>query len=138
MPDPYEGITEPNPERVRLCQSWFRPSPLEAVAEAISVASEKHGRFYVERFGDLWRWRLSHPGGAYPLLRVTARFLQVDYCSLILPFKTVVGDAVLGLDEVREPDASAVLVFSDPVTPEAIARRVLEEVTPAVGRAPER
>lgn len=41
MSDPYyDGVTTPDPERRRLFQSVFRPSPLEEVADAVSVATE--------------------------------------------------------------------------------------------------
>jgi hypothetical protein len=36
----YDGVTAPDPERQRLFLSVFNPSPLEEVAEAVSVASE--------------------------------------------------------------------------------------------------
>jgi hypothetical protein len=76
--DPYEGVTRPDPERERLTRSVFRPSPLEEVAEAISVASQKFHDFYVERRGDHYRWSFATKGGPYPLLRITARFLEME------------------------------------------------------------
>ncbi len=69
----------PDPTRQRLLRSVFEASPLESVAEAVSAATEDERRIYVERIGSRWRWSLTHAGGSYPLLRVTARFLRVDH-----------------------------------------------------------
>ena len=68
MSDPYEGVREPAPEVAGLSRSIFEPSPIEEVAEAIFVASERESEVYVERFDDCYRWSLVHKGGAYPLL----------------------------------------------------------------------
>ena len=87
MSDPYTGVRVPDPERARLIRSVFEPSPLEDVARAISVATEKETQLYVERVGDLWRWSLVHGGGPYPLLRVTARFLKMDYTAIYIGYQ---------------------------------------------------
>ena len=70
----HESLTE----RVALIRSTREWSSLEEVALAVSVASESERRIYVERRSDLYRWSLAHPGGGYPILRITARFLRVD------------------------------------------------------------
>jgi hypothetical protein len=69
----------PEPERRGLLRSIFEPSSLDEVAEAVSVATEDEKRIYVERIGGRYRWSLTSAGGMYPLLRITARFLRVDY-----------------------------------------------------------
>lgn len=133
MPDPYDGVTIPDPERVRLCQAWYRPSPLEEVAEGVSVASlnESIRQIYIERVGNtLWRWHLSHAGGPYPLMRITARYLKVDYHYIAVPF-SLVDDKFHGTrapDESIEADASAVLTFRTPATPAEVSARILAEV----------
>ncbi len=73
---------QPDPERAALAISMFAPSSLDAVASAISAATEYERVVYVERVEGGWRWSLVHPGGAYPLLRVAARFLQMDHNHL--------------------------------------------------------
>jgi hypothetical protein len=82
MPDEYDGVTTPDPERELLIRSVFRPSPLEDLAEAVAAATEDHRDFYVERRGDEFRWSFATKGGPYPLLRLSAQFLRMDYSSL--------------------------------------------------------
>ena len=69
-----ESGTWPDPERLRLIRYATHPSPLDSVAEAVSVASERHRTLYVERDREGWRWSLTAQGGPYPLLRITAQF----------------------------------------------------------------
>ena len=45
----------PDPELVRLLRSVFEPSPLDEVAQAVSVATQHEGRVYVERIGEKYR-----------------------------------------------------------------------------------
>ena len=120
MADPYEGVREPAPELAGFTYSIFEPSPVEVVAEAIFVASEHASEVYVERLDDRYRWSLVHKGGAYPLLRVTARFLQMDYHALAIGFRTVV-DGYTALAEYPEdepaPDAAAVIALRCPTLP---------------------
>lgn len=76
------------------------------------MATEFETEVYVERLGDRYRWSLVHRGGPYPLLRITARFLQVDYQSIFIGFREV-GDGYSALSDTpgddRVPDASGVL-----------------------------
>lgn len=127
MSDPHEGVTTPDPERARLFQSAFRSSPLEDVAEAESAATEVCRNIYVERRGDLWRWSLTTTGGPYPMLRMTARFLKIDYCSLGGVGSRVVDDGLcvqIVDDGETEPDASAVFTFDEPATADAVRERI--------------
>jgi hypothetical protein len=130
MSDPYAGVTRPNPERERLVRSVFRPSPLEGVAEAISVATESFHDIYVERRGDQYRWSFATKGGPYPLLRITAKYFQVDYLSIIVGFRQV-GDGwcVQIVEETDgEPDAWAVLRFDELTRADQVGVRVLTEL----------
>jgi len=132
MSDPYADVRQPDRERARLISSVFEASPIEAVAEAVSEAWDAAPALYVERLGDRYRWSLAHKGGAYPLLRVAARFLQMDYQALMIGFRTVDDSyAVLARDAEREPvpDAAAMLVLSQPPT----SREALEMIKEAVG-----
>ena len=90
--DPSWAFTVPDPERAQLFRSVFYSSPLEEVANAVSVASQKFRDFYIERRGDRWRWSFITKGGPYPLLRITARFLRMDPYSLAGVGSRVVGD----------------------------------------------
>ena len=134
MSDPYEGVTRPDSERDRLCRSVFRWSALEDVAEAVSVATEKFHDIYVERRGDQYRWSFATKGGPYPLLRITARFLEMDPCSLVGVGSRVVGDG-WGVQIVdkndTEPDVWAVLRFEDATTADAVTERIESALKPA-------
>lgn len=127
MSDPYEGVHEPAPELAGLSRSIFEPSALEEVAEAVFVASERESEVYVERFDDRYRWSLVHKGGAYPLLRITARFLQMDYHALAVGYRTVAEDYT-ALAEYPEdepvPDASAVIALEWATLPPDAAARI--------------
>ncbi len=129
MSDPDEGVTTPDPERERLTRSVFRWSPLEEVGEAISVATEKFHDIYVERRGDQYRWSLATKGGPYPLLRITAKYLQVDYLSIIVGFRQV-GDGwcVQIVDEIdKEPDTWTVMSFEQSVSADEVSARIVDE-----------
>jgi len=91
----------PNARRLELLRSV--PSPLDEVAEAMSLASETERRFYVERVEGGYRWSFTHPGGGYPLLRIAARFLLVDYTHISIGFRTLDdGMCVLCADPDQE------------------------------------
>ncbi len=132
MSDPYEGVNRPDPERERLFQSVFHPSPLDEVAEAVSVATENLPHIYVERLGDRFRWSFAtRGGGPYPQLRITAQFLRMDYASLRGVGCREVGDewCVQIVDESQMgPDAWAVLAFEEPTPADEVGLRVLEEL----------
>jgi hypothetical protein len=103
-----------DPDRVAFIETTRVPSSLDDVVAAIATYTEHAGAAYVERFGERWRWSPAHQGGAYPLLRIVARFLRIDHHRIMVPFRTVLdGWAVLRPDEEtdRVPDAAAVLVF---------------------------
>ena len=72
-------------------------STLPAVAEAVVAASDSGARrIYVETKGGRYRWSLTAIGGGYPLLRVAARFLEVDHRRIFVGFRTLEdGTAVL-------------------------------------------
>ena len=119
-------------ERVALIQSTRTWSPLEEVALAVSVASESEHLIYVERRSGLYRWSLAHPGGGYPILRVTARFLHVGHARIVVGFRTLPNGISIMCDNpsvVEEPDSWEVL---DPTTPVSTAQAV-ELITGAVG-----
>lgn len=119
----------PDPQRQHLLASTRFRSPVDAVVDAIAVYTEYPGHVYVERFDDGWRWSPAHRGGAYPLLRVTARFLRVDHFRVIVPFRAVGhGWCVLmpdGDDLVFDPAAWTVLSFEGP-TPRAVVAQDIE------------
>jgi hypothetical protein len=46
---------QPDPERQRLLRSVFEPSPLDAVVDAVCVASETERHVYAERLCELFR-----------------------------------------------------------------------------------
>jgi hypothetical protein len=101
---------------------------------------------YVERRIDLYRWSPAHRGGPYPLMRVTARFLQTDYHALVLPCRAlkdaspVAGFGKDGIwqgvcivtgeeDENGPPAAWTVLEFDAPQTAAAVRGRILGALT---------
>jgi hypothetical protein len=105
--------------RAALIESNRRWSPPEEVAKAIAAASEVERHLYIERKGETYRWSLAHGGGAYPLLRISARFLGVDYQSIYIGFRTLPdGYSILCEDpgDFDEPDAWTVLELEDQVS----------------------
>jgi hypothetical protein len=118
---------EPDPERQRLARSMVVPSSLESVAEAVAAATEWERRIYVERLGDMWRWKLISDGGPYPLLRNTANFLRMDYRALLVGADAGPdGSSIVSTDAGRDvqPDATAVIEFEGPATPAQVEKRI--------------
>ena len=124
---------QPDPERRRLLGSVFDPSSLDEVAEAVAAATEYEKHVYVERLDNSYRWSLTHPGGMYPLLRITARFLQVDYHRIVIGFRAVAeGVYVLCEDPANpdEPDAWAVLDFDGVAEPTEVEEHIVQALNP--------
>jgi hypothetical protein len=111
MADPIESRADP--ARQRLIRSVFEPSSLEEVTAAVAVAvAEGERDIYVERSRGQYRWSLCSKGGSYPLLRITARFLKVDYRRAFIGFCTIPGDWCILVEDPAaraEPDSWAVL-----------------------------
>ena len=117
----------PDPRRLVLLRSCFESASLDEVAAAVAVATEHERHIYVERLSGGLRWSLTHPGGSYPLLRITARFLQCEHTRIMIPFRAV-SDCVFVLtadpNDVREPDAWTVLDFDGPTDAELVRERI--------------
>ncbi|MFI4977380.1 MAG: hypothetical protein ACHQC8_01685 [Solirubrobacterales bacterium] len=125
---------QPDSQRRRLLRSVYEPSSLDEVAEAVAVATEDEKRIYVERIGSAYRWSLTDPGGMYPLLRITARFLRIDYHRLVIGFRAVAESVhVLCEDPANpdEPDAWAVLYFNGVAEPTDIKARMVLALKPS-------
>jgi hypothetical protein len=93
-----------------------------------SVATADERRIYVEQVGGGWRWSLTHPGGGYPLVRVTARFLRADYRGLAVGFRTVTeGVCVLCADPnaTTIPDRWAVIDLDEPTTAKVVEELIV-------------
>jgi hypothetical protein len=109
------------------------PSPLDEVVAAIVAATDHETRFYVERGAKGWRWSLVHPGGPYPLLRITARFLDVEHDRILVPCRGLPnGLSVLG---DLNPPASAKWTLVD-VPKRATASVVVDAISAAFGACP--
>jgi hypothetical protein len=122
--------------RVALIQSNRRWSPLEEVALAVSVASERSRQLYVERRADRFRWGLVHPGGGYPLLRITAQFLGVDYHRIFVGFRSLPdGTALLceDPDQVDKPDEWKVIDVPSVISASAAAELIAAAITSGLG-----
>jgi hypothetical protein len=107
-----------DPTRARLIRSCFDWSPVEEVADAISQASDHERSVYAERLGCQYRWSLVHPGGPYPLLRIAARYLRIDYSKIFIGFRTLDnGLAVLWDSRADQtpPDKWTILAFDERV-----------------------
>lgn len=100
-----------DPRRSRLADGIFATCTPDRAAEQITrFGVHQFARIHVERRDNAYRWSIAHRGGAYPLLRELARFLDVPYESIILPFGTVDGWAiVLAPDVDGKPDASGII-----------------------------
>jgi hypothetical protein len=119
--------SQPDPERQRLARSIFELSPLDDVAEAVAVATNDETRMYVERLGNSYRWSLTHPGGMYPLLRIAARFLRVDYHRIFIGYRTMAeGVCVLSKDPatVEDTDAWSIIEFDGPAERADVKERI--------------
>ena len=119
-----EGST---PSRTQLIVSTRDWSSLSDVARAVSVATEHETKVYVERLDDRYRWSLIHRGGPYPLLRITARFLQVDHRSVYVGFKQIQdGYSALCADPEQQsaPSASAILAVAGPTSEDEAEHRI--------------
>lgn len=131
--DHEDRHSAPDPERRRLIRSAFVSSPLESVAGAVSVASDEHRSFYVDRDDDGWRWSPATGGGPYPLLRITARFLLCSHFRIMVGRRTV-GDGVRVLmgecDEQRPNRRWAILDLDGPVSPEVATELIRTALRP--------
>jgi hypothetical protein len=119
---------QPDPDRLRLLRNVFDPAPLREVSEAVCVATQDEHQIHVEKLGDAWRWSLTHPGSGYPLLRITARFLGVDYHRISVGFRTVKkGVCVLSDDpsQVTVPEAWVVLKFDGPTPADEVEEQIV-------------
>jgi hypothetical protein len=118
-------------KRSRLIKSTAEWSTIETVSLAVSVATEFQTKVYVERRGDRYRWSLIHRGGPYPLLRITAKYLQVDYHSIIVGCREV-GDGWSGLmgneTESSEPYSWAILTFKGPTAAADVDALIIREL----------
>lgn len=126
-------------DRPHLLRSTIEPSTLADVVEAVSVASQDERHVYVERLGDKWRWSLTHDGGAYPLMRIAARFLRVDPNRIIVPFRMVAEGVYILCEDpnnVTEPDEWDVLDFEGPTPAEVVEERVRAAFEPSGRRDP--
>ena len=95
-----------------------RPAALVEVAEAVSIATETEREIYVEHIEGVWRWSFAHRGGVHPLLRITARFLDVEHDVIQIAFPNdatrLCGGSVRDPAESAVPTASAILTFDVP------------------------
>lgn len=124
---------QPDPKRQRLMRSIFELSSLDEVAEAVAVATEDEKRVYVERIGNSYRWSLTHPGGMYPLLRIAARFLRMEYHGLVIGFRAVTKGVFVLCREpthAEAPDAWVVIEFDGPTERADVRRRIARALKP--------
>jgi hypothetical protein len=96
-----------------LPRSVFDWAPLTEVGHAIATTWRRK-LTYVERRGAQYRWSPAHRGGPYPLLREVAKAIGVPHDSIVLPFMTIDGCAVL-MAEGR-PDAADALAWIDGIS----------------------
>lgn len=130
--------SQANPSRVRLAQSTFKPAPLDEVALTVAAASEHKEDIYVERRGDLWRWSLAHSGGPYPLLRITARFLEADYTKINIECLTVGEWTILNShpELTDAPDAWTIIAIDEAISTEEATDRIRAGLNPSASDKP--
>ena len=122
----------PDAHRLALLRRAFVPSSLDDVAEAVAVASEHERRLYVERVDGGHRWSLTHPGGGYPLLRIAARFLRVDYTRLAVGFHRVTDGVYVLCADGHQPTTAAlwaIVEFDGPTSPEGARESIQQALT---------
>jgi hypothetical protein len=69
----------------------------------------------------------------YPLLRISARFLRVDYHRIFIGFREVADRVYVlckDIDNVEEPDAWAVPDFDGPTAPAEVKQRIVAALEP--------
>ncbi|MBA3653483.1 MAG: hypothetical protein H0W70_04745 [Actinobacteria bacterium] len=120
--------------RTRHMGCGQHPSSLEDVVAALTEASRAERIAYVERGVDGWRWSLAHKGGPYPLLRITARFLQVDHRRVMVPTRSLPNGYCVWGDIADNPGAVWRMIELDKkATPRSITDAV-ETASPATDR----
>jgi hypothetical protein len=122
----------PDAHRLELLRSVFEPASLDEVSEAVAVASMHERHLYIERVDAGYRWSLTHPGGSYPLLRITARFLRVDYTRIAVGFRTLTDGVYILCADPHEPtrtNAWAVIDFDRSTSP-GTARETIQLALP--------
>ena len=110
-----------------LPDSMLRGARLDAIVRAVAAASGKTRLIYVERRGSLFRWSLAHRGGAYPLMRETAKVLGVDHHRIILPFRTLpTGLAIVNAEPPYSSPADGwtMLEFESAESVQAVRARI--------------
>jgi hypothetical protein len=110
-----------------------RGARLDAVVRAVAAASGMTRLIYVERRGGLFRWSPAHRGGAYPLLRETAKILAADYHQIILPFRTLpTGLAIVNAEPPfpTPADSWTVLEFESAIAADVIRERIVAALMP--------
>ncbi len=117
-------------EKLHLWESVQRVSSLRAVAEAVAVAIRTAPLIYVERWATGWRWSLAHCGGPYPLLRITAVFLEIPYQEVVLGYDTTPDGCsyVRASERTRaggSPQGWGLLAFEQPVAAREARARIL-------------
>jgi len=121
---------ETDPARATLILSTRDWSPLSDVVEAVSVATEDESQVYVERLAHRYRWSPVHRGGPYPLLRITARFLQADYQNIFIGCRDVGGGySALDPGESVTPDAWTTVTFDGPTAADQVQARIASELS---------
>jgi len=95
----------------------------------------------VERRSDHYRWSLAHPGGGYPILRITARFLHVDHSRIVVGFRTLSNGIALMCDDpkiVQEADVWQSSSQRRLSVPRRLARPSPAPLTPMLRRSSDR
>ena len=90
-----------------LIDSIINQCSIEHVADAIAAFARPGTDVYVEQRGSGYRWSPAHAGGSYPLLRTVAVTIDVEYHSLILPFVTFDGRAIVNADAPADGEVVA-------------------------------
>jgi len=99
-----------DPERIAYAVRILRPCPLDEVADAVAAyATSTGGAVYVERVDGQYRWSPATRGGAYPLLRLLARFLGCAHTELTVGVVTVDGWCLAANPDEPRSDQFAIL-----------------------------
>ena len=120
---------QPDAHRLALLRSVFHPTTLDNVADAIAVATQYARRIYIERVSGGYRWSPTHSGGSYPLLRITARFLDVDHHRFAIAFRTVSDGICILCQDPEHPSPAeqwAVIDFDEPVEAPVVRQRIAQ------------
>jgi hypothetical protein len=105
-------------------EAWYNPHRRHSYCNMLPIELPPLAD---QRIEGGYRWSLMHLGGSYPLLRITARFLRVDYTRITVGFRAVADGVYVLCADPEQPTravAWAVVDFARPTSPEGARQSI--------------